>query len=964
MRRRHRSAVTWLCMATLASAAQARASGIANVPSSTWVTDGSVLDAAVSGDLVYLTGTFTRVGPRTGPVVFLDPVTGDPVAGSALVGGGLIRVMEPDGAGGYVIAGNFTSVNGSPRRGLARLTSAGALDPTFVPAIVDSAYSLAIRGTTVYAGGYVGGPAPGAPVLAAVELTTGAATAFHPPVSFAPDAIFVLPNGHVVAGVRSFTTNYGVEFDPATGARLAEWPTVPWVALDATTVASVAGYTIQRFDTRTRAATDIAVAAPASCGRLTLTCRGIMGMALRQHTLYVTGDFVTVAGMARAGAAAIDLTSGAITAWQPPSMPERRPWRVFAGASRVLVEYAGTVVATDPATGTEAGWTAHLLGGGATHVIDEGTRIVAAGEFAGAGGVPRRWLAQVRWPDGAPTAWTFQGTLPPYTYPTRLALSGSRLFVALQAPLSSTLREVDGVSGRLLPHAAALDGESRALCVLGSRLFIGGGFTAVDGVARSGVASFDLSGAVPRLDAWAPALTSPDRFGAVNSLAAIDDVVILAGSFNAVAGQARSGLAAVSATTGAPLPWAPQAAPGPGGGPLYFVEVSGDRVYVSGDLGAMDGQPRRGIAAFDFDGRLTAWTPAQPVYPYGVNGYEQHAWYYDGHLYVGRGYSVDAEDGALTLWQPDLDTNILGGAWAPAPGYGLVLHSSVRGGFALYPRVDPPGAVTHLTATVTGNAVALAWQGTPDAATYVLEAGRTSGSTDLGRLDLRSAATRVSTVGPDGRYIVRVRAKGLGGLGAASNERTIVLGPGACGAAPLPPGGLRADAAGLRARVDWMPPPGAVDMTTLEVSFDGGQAFVPFARLPGSAASHEGTGPPGQYVVRVRAENGCGVGEPSVPVALSLTTVVAPPAAPAGLSGSVGPATTVTLNWSRATGLPTGYVVEAGTAPGSSDLGRVSVPSPPLVVAGVPPGIYFVRVRAENTAGMSPPSAGIRVVVP
>jgi hypothetical protein len=963
---RHRSVVVgaWLMVGALAGATETIAAGIANTPSSTWVTDGTVLDAAVSGDLVYLAGTFTRIGPRTGPVVFLDPVTGDPLPGGALVTGGLVTAMEPDGQGGYVIAGDFTRVNGMPRRGLARLTSTGALDPAFAPAIVDRVQSLAVRGSIVYVGGYVGVPATSTPLLAAVDLDSGAPTAFHPSVPFAPGAIFVLPNGHVVAGVRSLTASYGVEFDELTGARLAEWPTVPWVAVDATTVVSVVGYTIQRFDTRTRAATDIAVTAPDPRCLLTLACRGIIGMALRQQTLYITGDFVTVAGTARAGAAAVDVTSGALAAWQPPATTDRQPWRVFAGPSRVLVEYAGTVVATDPATGADLGWTAYLLGGPATRVIDDGTRVVAAGDFAGAGGVPRRSLAQVRWPDGAPTAWTLQGALPPFTYPSRLALAGSRLFVGFQGVLSSTLREVDGVSGQLQPYAATFDGESRALRVLGDRLLVGGDFTTVDGVARSGVASFDLSSAVPRLDAWAPALSSPDRFGVVNSLAAAPGVVILTGNFTAVAGQARSGLAAVDATTGAPLPWAPRPTPEPGGGALYFVEIAGSRVYVSGYLTAMDGEPRRGIAAFDVTGRLTAWAPDQPVYPYRLNGYEQHAWYYDGHLYVGRGYAVDAEDGALTLWQPDLDTNLLGGAWAPAPGYGLVLHAMVRGGFALYPRVDPPGAVTHLAASVAGNAVSFAWQGTPDAATYVLEAGRTSGGADLVRLDLRSTATHLSTAGPDGRYFVRVRAKALGGLGPPSNERVIVLGPGACDAAPLPPTGLSADTSGPHVRFTWLPPPGTVDATTLEVSFDGGLAFVPLVRLPGAAASFDGTGPPGQYVVRLRAENGCGASDASVPVAVSLTAVATPPPAPAGLTAVVGPAATVTLAWTPPTGLPTGYAVEAGTAPGLSNLGRVSVPRPLLVATGVPPGTYFVRVRAENAAGTSPPSAEIRVVVP
>ncbi len=59
---------------------------------------------------------------------------------------------------------------------------------------------------------------------------------------------------------------------------------------------------------------------------------------------------------------------------------------------------------------------------------------------------------------------------------------------------------------------------------------------------------------------------------------------------------------------------------------------------------------------------------------------------------------------------------------------------------------------------------------------------------------------------------------------------------------------------------------------------------------------------------------------------------------------------------------PTGYIVEAGFRPGTT---AVTLPTsaPVLEMSGVPPGRYFVRVRAVNAFGASEPGSDILVVV-
>ena len=62
-------------------------------------------------------------------------------------------------------------------------------------------------------------------------------------------------------------------------------------------------------------------------------------------------------------------------------------------------------------------------------------------------------------------------------------------------------------------------------------------------------------------------------------------------------------------------------------------------------------------------------------------------------------------------------------------------------------------------------------------------------------------------------------------------------------------------------------------------------------------------------------------------------------------------------------GAPTHYLLEAGSAPGLTNIAVVPVSSPGFFVPGVPPGTYYVRVRAANGAGVGPASNEVELVV-
>lgn len=83
------------------------------------------------------------------------------------------------------------------------------------------------------------------------------------------------------------------------------------------------------------------------------------------------------------------------------------------------------------------------------------------------------------------------------------------------------------------------------------------------------------------------------------------------------------------------------------------------------------------------------------------------------------------------------------------------------------------------------------------------------------------------------------------------------------------------------------------------------------------------------------------------------------PLAPVALDAAIV-GNTVRLSWQLppASDGASAWVVEAGSRSGAADLAVLNVdgPAPLLTVDAVPPGRYYVRIRAINTNGSSPPS--------
>jgi outer membrane protein assembly factor BamB len=152
------------------------------------------------------------------------------------------------------------------------------------------------------------------------------------------------------------------------------------------------------------------------------------------------------------------------------------------------------------------------------------------------------------------------------------------------------------------------NGRVNAILAIGDTIYIGGRFTSVrppgsgtTSVTRNHLAAFSKStGALlpwnPNADKEVLALSA--------SLDGLD--VFVGGAFAKIGTTKRLRLAEVDATTGALQPWAPTS-----DNQVNTIAVTPTQLYVGGDFDVMDGQPRADLAALDYTGAVSStWAPA------------------------------------------------------------------------------------------------------------------------------------------------------------------------------------------------------------------------------------------------------------------------------------------------------------------------------------------------------------------
>ena len=428
---------------------------------------------AVNGGRLYLGGDFDKINgtaqesePRRDGIAALDASTGALVTAFAvrvpltLASGANVQAITVVGNVVFV-GGHFSSVvsTGSapaPRTNLAAISTNGAVLP-WQPNPNDDVRSMAVHGVGVVVGGRFttisGQPRDGlAAVIVPALSPQGALIPWNPLPHYNFGTTPRVVNAVAAGGGTIYA---GGTFDAIGGIRRTS---------------------LAAFDLTTGRPTAWAPAVTRADGVGTVSA-----LARAGNTLYVAGDFDTVAGAAREKLAAVTTDTAALLPWHPPAIapgPNNRiltlaasPTAVFAGGDFVngFGAPVNLAVALDPTTG-----------------------------------------AQLTWP-GAP-AGILQSGRPSVL---RMLLSGPTLFmVGNFAGLGTSARRgiigVDAANGAVTPFDAALTASGpprdlavRALAQGGSRVYVVGPSVTVGGQGRFGAAAFD--GATGALDPWAPA---------------------------------------------------------------------------------------------------------------------------------------------------------------------------------------------------------------------------------------------------------------------------------------------------------------------------------------------------------------------------------------------------------------------------------------------------------------------------
>ncbi len=592
------------------------APGTTQLGASLWSTDGEVHAVALSGNTLFIGGTFHGVWPHSGGGAPTDASTGALLSGFPKVHGKAYAVVA-DGSGGWFVGGAFDSVGGQQRHNIARVRSDLSVD-SWNPDADGEVRALALSGSIVYAGGQfnsIGSQVRGG--IAALDAATGIATSWDPQPD---DAVYTL-------AVSGTTIYAGGRFSYVGGA-----PRTHLAALSSTTGLATS------WD-------------PAPDGVI------VRALAVSTTVVYVSGDFTVIGGAARSQLAGISRTTGLATTWNPTT-----DGTVLTLALSGMTLYAGgafTTIGGQPriglaalstSTGLATSWSPGAIGMVQTAVVS-GTTLYVGGTFISIGGQARNNVAALDRTTAAATAWNPNAG----GQVDAIAVSGSAVYVGgeftgIGGVSRAGIAAIDVTTGQATDWNPGSDGSIYALAVSGSALYAGGSFSNIGGQARSNIAALDL--ATGLATAWNPTASAP-----VNAIVPNGSIVYAGGVFGSIGGQTRNRIAAIDATTGQPTGWNPNAG-GSGGAAVKALAVSGSIVYAGGAFTSIGGLTRNRIAAIDATtGLPTDWSPDADaaVSTLAVNGSVVYA----GGAFTGIGgrartaiAALDASSGQATEWNP------------------------------------------------------------------------------------------------------------------------------------------------------------------------------------------------------------------------------------------------------------------------------------------------------------------------
>lgn len=417
-------------------------------------------------------------------------------------------------------------------------------------------------------------------VLLAALLALPAGASASPAQPALRDGGWVL-NGDVNAVARqgstlyvggSFTyagpdTGYAAALDPSTGALSGAFPRISGPVY-AATADGAGGYFLGGLFSSPRTNVLHVLASGALDPSFSASTNGeVDALAFSPSTnrLYLGGQFTSVNGTGRAALAAVDASSGLLSAW-------------------------------------DAGLVANVSGPRVNALATAGGIVYAGGLFQRASGTTSVNFGAFNESDAARTggAVSLNGEVRAVAVDSANVYAGGDFTTESGSSFNRLVAFSRGGVVRQTWNPGA-DSTVRALVTGGGRIYAGGDFSVIASLTRPGVASITTSG-TGDTSFNAGAAATP-----VHGLARSGSNLYLAGGFSGtVGGASRTRLAVVSSVTGSSAGFASASAPAT----VRAIAASGDTVVAGGTASTFDGSARTNLAAFDLaTGALTSWAP-------------------------------------------------------------------------------------------------------------------------------------------------------------------------------------------------------------------------------------------------------------------------------------------------------------------------------------------------------------------
>ncbi len=624
--------------------------------------NSNVYDFYRNGDLLYIAGEFSYLGPESPRFSVLEPATNSPATGWPAISG-TPYVIIPDGVGGWYVGGDFTHVGGKVQPYLARVKPDKSVDLTFAPVIDGPVYALLRFNNALYIGGsFQNVNSTARKYGASLNPSTGAfpASSWDPNFDGTVKALatdgtllyvgggFVNANGNQRKGLAAYNTAHFLQsWNPKIGG------VVNSIVVHGTNVYFGGTFTtVGMVNRKNFAAVHKTTGAYIAFG--SEPNNGVEQLALDTSVtppvVYVVGAFQNVGGTERFGGAAFRTDTGALTSWNPAVEGAIRAIAISGNVTYIGGTFTSVnegknrkyLAQLDKVTGMTTPW-AGDANGNVSALAANANQLAVGGAFGKVGGRARERLAAIDMRTGIPTDFNLKinGML------RALAGNGTHLyiggnFVSVEGNPRDGIAGIDLATGNVTSFNPDFDAANvRGLVLDGTTLYVGGAFSTVGGITRRSLAAFDLTTntllpfnanlpaggttvnalllnkganilyigsagpttftAVHPTTGAAAAGFSATVTGPVETFALHNNVLYIGGSISAINGTSRAWLGAVNATTGTLDTFAPSV-----DGHVNDFALFGNKLVTVGIFSMVNGSGRKGVASFDLPtGALT-----------------------------------------------------------------------------------------------------------------------------------------------------------------------------------------------------------------------------------------------------------------------------------------------------------------------------------------------------------------------